>query len=133
TGLLNSRWLRDAGEGELEQARRSGQPLAVLLVDLDHFKEVNDSAGHVAGDTVLLAAARQLSAAVRAGDAAARLGGEEFLVILRDADAPGALRVAAAVRDRLTRVRLPAGCSISRLTASIGIAAFPEHGARLEA
>src|SRR5205807_9941088 len=78
-------------------------------------------------------AARQLSAAVRAGDAAARLGGEEFLVILRDADAPGALRVAAAVRDRLTRVRLPAGCSISRLTASIGIAAFPEHGARLEA
>jgi diguanylate cyclase (GGDEF)-like protein len=132
TGLLNSRWLRDAGEREVEQARRSGQPLAVLLVDLDHFKEVNDSAGHAAGDTVLLAAARQLSGAVRAGDAAARLGGEEFLVILRDADAQGALRVAAAVRDRLTRVRLPAGCSISRLTASIGIAAFPEHGDHLE-
>jgi GGDEF domain-containing protein len=99
TGLLNSRWLRDAGEREVEQARRSGQPLAVLLVDLDHFKEVNDSAGHAAGDTVLLAAARQLSGAVRAGDAAARLGGEEFLVILRDADAQGALRVAAGPAD----------------------------------
>ena len=131
TGLLNSRWLRDAGEREVAQSRRSGRPLAVVLLDLDHFKAVNDTGGHAAGDIVLQRVAHQLRSLVRRGDAAVRLGGEEFVLILRDTDEVGAIRVTDAVRQTLTRVRIPVACGIDSITASMGIALFPHHGDRM--
>jgi diguanylate cyclase (GGDEF)-like protein len=133
TGLYNSRWLREAGELEIADSRRRGMPLSVVLVDLDHFKSINDSGGHAAGDAVLQRVATELRRITRAGDAAVRLGGEEFILVLRDAEASGAERVAGDLRRALRNVPIPAACTgIDRVTASIGIASFPEQGSRLE-
>ncbi len=132
TGLLNSRWLRDVGERELAQSRRSGQPMAVLLLDLDKFKQINDAGGHGAGDLVLRRVAAALRGSIRSGDAAVRLGGEEFVVVLRDADAAGASRMADAFRSRLAAVRLPQSCMPrGPLTVSTGIAVLPTNGSVL--
>jgi diguanylate cyclase (GGDEF)-like protein len=132
TGLLNSRWLREVGERELAQSVRSGQSLAFLLLDLDRFKQINDSGGHSAGDLVLRRVGAALRGLIRAGDAAVRLGGEEFLLLLRDADASGAERVAAEFRDRLAALSLPRSClPRTTLTASTGIAVLPRNGIAL--
>ena len=133
TGLYNSRWLREAGELEIADCRRRGMPLSVVLVDLDHFKTINDSGGHAAGDAVLQRVAAELRRITRAGDAAVRLGGEEFILVLRDAESSGAARVAGDLRRALRNVPIPAACTgIDHVTASIGIASFPEQGSRLE-
>ncbi len=132
TGLLNSRWLREVGERELAQSQRSGQPMALLLLDLDKFKQINDAGGHGAGDLVLRRVAAALRGSIRSGDAAVRLGGEEFLIVLRDADAGGATRIADTFRARLAAVRLPQSCMPrGPLTASTGIAVFPDNGSAL--
>jgi diguanylate cyclase (GGDEF)-like protein len=108
-------------------------PLSVMLVDLDHFKSINDSGGHAAGDAVLQRVATELRRITRAGDAAVRLGGEEFILVLRDAESSGAARVAGDLRRALRNVPIPAACSgIEHVTASIGIASYPEQGSRLE-
>lgn len=131
TGLLNTRWLEEVGEREFAQSARSGEGIGVVLLDLDHFKAVNDSGGHAAGDQVLRDVARALRGVVRTGDAAVRLGGEEFLLLLRASDDRGALRVAEAVRDALLEVWAPTGAA-GMVTASLGVAVFPEHGATLD-
>jgi diguanylate cyclase (GGDEF)-like protein len=129
TGLLNSRWLREVGERELAQSLRNGQSLAILLLDLDRFKQINDSGGHSAGDLVLRRVGAALRGMVRAGDAAVRLGGEEFLLLLRDADAVGAERIATELRNRLGALSLPRSCLPRvKLTASTGIAIMPQNG-----
>jgi diguanylate cyclase (GGDEF)-like protein len=133
TGLYNSRWLREAGESEIAESRRRGMPLSVVLVDLDHFKAINDTGGHAAGDAVLQRVATELRRITRAGDSAVRLGGEEFILVLRDAEATGATRVAGELRRALRNVPIPVACTgINHITASIGIASFPEQGTRLE-
>jgi diguanylate cyclase (GGDEF)-like protein len=129
TGLLNSRWLREVGERELAQSVRSGQSLAILLLDLDRFKQINDSGGHSAGDLVLRRVGAALREMIRAGDAAVRLGGEEFLLLLRDADTVGAERIASELRNRLGALQLPRSCLPRvKLTASTGIAIMPNNG-----
>jgi len=132
TRLYNSRWLRDAGERDLARASRDSKPLALLLIDLDHFKQVNDGGGHAAGDLVLQRVAARLRATVRGADAVVRLGGEEFVTLLQDCDANGAAVVAEAIRVAIRDIALPEGCGLSRLTASIGIAAYPENAGTLE-
>jgi diguanylate cyclase (GGDEF)-like protein len=133
TGLFNSRWLRESGELEIADCRRRGMPLSVVLVDLDHFKAINDTGGHAAGDAVLQRVATELRRITRAGDSAVRLGGEEFILVLRDAESSGAARVAGDLRRALRNVPIPEGCAgIDHVTASIGIASFPEQGRRLE-
>ncbi len=133
TGLLNSRWLREVGEREVAQSLRSGQSLAILLLDLDRFKQINDSGGHSAGDLVLRRVAAALRGMIRSGDAAVRLGGEEFLLLLRDADVVGAERIAVEARDRLAALRLPRSClPRATLTVSTGIAVLPHHGTVLD-
>ena len=114
TGLYNSRWLREAGELEIADCRRRGMPLSVVLVDLDHFKTINDSGGHAAGDAVLQRVATELRRITRAGDAAVRLGGEEFILVLRDAESSGAARVAGDLRRALRNVPIPAACTRHR-------------------
>jgi diguanylate cyclase (GGDEF)-like protein len=129
TGLFNSRWLREAGEREIADCRRRGTALSIVLIDLDHFKKINDTGGHAAGDVVLQRVADELRRTTRAGDAAVRLGGEEFVLVLRDSDAAGAAGVASDLRQALTNVPIPSACiGIDQITASIGIASFPEHG-----
>jgi diguanylate cyclase (GGDEF)-like protein len=132
TGLYNSRWLRDAGERDIARAARDSQPLSLLLVDLDHFKTVNDSSGHAIGDVVLQRVAAQLRTSVRGADAVVRLGGEEFVVLLHDCSSDGAWIAAEAVRAAVRDVAMPEGCSLGGLTASIGISTYPAHGVTLD-
>ena len=132
TSLYNSRWLRDAGDRDIARAARDGKPLSLLLVDLDHFKAVNDSSGHAIGDVVLQRVAAQLRTTVRGADAVVRLGGEEFVVLLNECSADSAVIVADAVRGAIRDVAIPEGCSLEGLTASIGISTYPEHGRNLD-
>ena len=132
TGLYNSRWLRDTGERDIARAARDCKPLSLLLVDLDHFKTVNDSSGHAIGDVVLQRVAAQLRTTVRGTDAVVRIGGEEFVVLLHECSAEGAWIAAEAVRSAVRDVVMPDGCSLEGLTASIGIATYPAHGVTMD-
>ncbi|HYA00282.1 MAG TPA: diguanylate cyclase [Candidatus Binatia bacterium] len=132
TGLYNNRWLRDIAERDLASCIRDHTSLAILLLDTDHFKTVNDTTGHAAGDLVLQNLATRLRAAIRAEDAVVRYGGEEFVVLLRRCDAVGATGVAESLRAAVRQVSLPDGCPLSQLTASIGIAVYPQDGDNLD-
>jgi diguanylate cyclase (GGDEF)-like protein len=139
TGLWNYRYLRESLRREVERASRFGRMLTVLVLDLDHFKEVNDTYGHAAGDAVLIEFARRLRAGLREVDLAFRQGGEEFVVLLPETDAYGgaivAERLGAAIRDipvPIGRHRIDAAArTVVRdipISVSIGIAVYPEHG-----
>jgi two-component system cell cycle response regulator len=131
TGLWNYRYLRESLRREVERASRFGRTLTVLVLDLDHFKDVNDTYGHAAGDAVLVEFARRIRVGLREVDVAFRQGGEEFVVLLPETDAYGgtivAERLGAAVRDHRIRVESRGGEEVS-ISVSIGIAIYPEHG-----
>jgi diguanylate cyclase (GGDEF)-like protein len=131
TGLFNIRWWRDMGPRVMAQSLRTGSGVGILLMDLDHFKQINDSAGHAAGDSVLRSVARALRRVVRDSDYAVRYGGEEFLIVLTNSSAEGAMRVALALQAALSELRAPTS-AMRRVTASIGVAVFPDHGQELD-
>ncbi|HEX8582634.1 MAG TPA: diguanylate cyclase [Acidimicrobiales bacterium] len=122
TGLPNRRATTEALERAVAHSERSGEPLAVCLVDIDHFKSINDTYGHEAGDSVLAAVADALGLATRGEDLAGRWGGEEFLVVLSDADASGALAAAERIRTELGALHLSLPPDHRSLTVSIGVA-----------
>jgi diguanylate cyclase (GGDEF)-like protein len=128
TGLLNATaWQREA-DGEVARAQRAESPLALLLVDVDHFKSVNDSHGHLVGDEVLRALASELRQQVRESDVVGRFGGEEFTVLLPRTDAAGACRIAERLRSSASGLSVAAADARIRVTVSIGVAVFGEHG-----
>ncbi|MDG4833491.1 diguanylate cyclase [Solwaraspora sp. WMMD1047] len=135
TGLWNYRYLTESVRREVERASRFGRMLSVLALDLDRFKGVNDSYGHAAGDAVLAEFARRIRNLVREVDLAFRRGGEEFVVLLPETDAPGAATVAerlgATIRDTPITVDAEVGPAGERrrisVTVSIGIAVYPDH------
>jgi diguanylate cyclase (GGDEF)-like protein len=132
TGLLNARtWEREAA-GAVARAVRSGAPLAVAVLDLDWFKSVNDTYGHLFGDEVLRQIGRCLPGALREYDLAGRFGGEEFVVLLPQTRAVDAFRAADRVRSRIASLplRAPDG-ELVRVTASVGVAAL-DAGSRRE-
>jgi len=118
TGLGNRRGGQRALEQMAARAYRSGSPLGVVTFDLDHFKSINDRHGHEAGDRVLAAVGEYVGDALRLGDVAARVGGDEFLLLLPDTDAAGAIAVAEKVRLGLAGLSL-AGLPTA-VTASLG-------------
>ena len=124
TGLYNRRYAMPRLDRLLRAARATRQPLAVLALDLDRFKGINDSLGHAAGDSVLVEVARRLGEAVRPRDLVARSGGEEFWIALPDTDAARAQHIAQALRQRVRSnpVPLPDRGAPVRVTISIGIA-----------
>ena len=126
THLLNRRGFRDVFDLELERSRRSGRPCALLLGDLDHFKRVNDLLGHPAGDVRLRKFARLLTAGKRRIDAAARMGGEEFALLLPETDEHGAYVIAERLRHAVRDAFAPDQLAV---TVSFGVAAYPTHGA----
>jgi len=123
TGLLNAvAWEREAAT-ELAAARRSSQPAAVLLVDIDHFKRVNDTYGHLVGDDVLRGVADALRAQVRdSHDLVCRFGGEEFALLLPGLDAAEAPRAAERLRERVAKVITVTDRALVQVTVSVGIA-----------
>ena len=128
TGLPSRNLLNDRITQALAHARRSEQPVAVLFLDLDGFKFINDSLGHTVGDELLKAVAGRLADAIRDGDTVARLGGDEFVVVLLDiADAGDAEIVAQGILRSLVKPILADGQSL-HVTASIGVSVFPQDG-----
>jgi two-component system cell cycle response regulator len=130
TGLANRREYDRILSEEEERARRFGHPLALVIVDLDRFKAVNDSHGHGAGDAVLREAARRVAASIRTVDRAARIGGEEFALILVQTDGAAALEVARRAIVAVGRGPIDAGGGLMlKVTASAGVAELPADGA----
>lgn len=128
TRLLNRRYLPSVLTREMALARRSGVPFALLLLDLDNFKKINDSHGHAAGDLVLQQAADLVSSSVRAGDFVFRYGGEEMLVVLVEIDKDQALQVAETIRGKFDAESFRVGESQTiNVTTSIGIATYNGH------
>lgn len=128
TGLLNAAaWQREA-DTDILRAIHTGEPLAVLVADIDHFKIVNDTYGHLVGDQVLAQVADTLRQQVRASDLTGRFGGEEFVVLLPGADTLEASRVAERLRIRVGRMAVPADDALVSVTISVGVAVLRDHG-----
>lgn len=131
TNLFNRRRFSEELEQVLSRAERYRHPGALLFFDLDRFKYINDTSGHQAGDTLLKMVASMLAQTIRADDITGRLGGDEFAIILPEINANGAIEVAKKVLDQLGNAQLTINNRTHKISASIGIALFPEHGANI--
>jgi diguanylate cyclase (GGDEF)-like protein len=133
TGLWNYRYFTMTVVKEIERSARFGRPLALLMLDLDHFKKVNDTLGHQRGDAVLVELAARLRAEVREVDTVARYGGEELVVILPETDEAGAAQAAERICDAVRRTPFggPGEAPVA-VTVSVGAAVIPAHGADAE-
>src|SRR6266481_6322902 len=125
TGCYNRRSFEMQFDREMKVAKRQHQPLSLIMLDLDRFKQLNDSAGHDAGDAALRQMAECFKQELRGVDSAARFGGDEFALILPQADSDGAQIVAERLRESIAKIEIP---GFGKLSASIGIATFPLHG-----
>ena len=132
TGLPNRLLLTDRCANALRMAQRAQGSVALMFLDLDHFKTINDSLGHRVGDAVLVQLAARLRALVREQDTVARLGGDEFVILLPDTDAEGAARVAAKLLQLAQSPVMVEGHELT-ITPSIGIAMYPKDGLDLDA
>jgi diguanylate cyclase (GGDEF)-like protein len=130
TGLPNKRAVTDAMKRLFAQASTTTSPLGLLLIDLDHFKQINDEWGHPVGDQVLANVGAVLQSVLRARDFAGRNGGEEFAVLLPDTGVPAALEIAERIRAAVAEISLP-GADVS-VTASLGVVGFPDHATTLD-
>jgi diguanylate cyclase (GGDEF)-like protein/PAS domain S-box-containing protein len=128
TDLFNRRYLDETFERELARASREGYPVCVIMLDIDHFKKVNDTYGHEAGDTVLKALATTLSTHNRRGDFVCRFGGEEFVVVMPNIPVDTAYKRAEDLRKALNSLQVPYGQFHLNITISMGIACYPSNG-----
>jgi diguanylate cyclase (GGDEF)-like protein/PAS domain S-box-containing protein len=129
TGLYNRRYLEEVLAREVRRAARGAQSLGIIMIDLDHFKNFNDTYGHDAGDAVLRETGSALAKSIRAEDFVCRFGGEEFVVILPTADLEATSARAERLRVKMRELTvLHQGKSMGMLTISVGVAVFPEHG-----
>ncbi len=126
TGLLNRRTLMERLKGEWVRCQRYKRPLALVLLDIDFFKLVNDRLGHGVGDEVLVSIARVIERSVRGVDSVGRLGGDEFLLILPETSPAGAMEVASRLGQRGREIAIPLSASPLTVTFSLGVAGWPE-------
>jgi diguanylate cyclase (GGDEF)-like protein len=133
TGLLNVRGFALSANRLFAQAARHGRAAAVLMIDSDNLKSVNDAHGHAAGNELLRELARAIQAELRFTDVSARYGGDEFIVLLPDTPAKGAMEVAERIRARIASLLLPINGTSLSASVSIGIACYPEDGGTLDA
>jgi len=132
TQVLNARAYYAACEQQIAQCTRSDLPYSVLFIDLDHFKAVNDTHGHAAGDEVLRVVACTLSRSLRSSDLLGRIGGEEFSIFLTDTPLSGALQLAEALRIEVEACRPQLENNPLRITASIGVATRSPNAQTME-
>ncbi|MGC9503060.1 PAS domain S-box protein [Baaleninema sp.] len=129
TGLFNRRYMEESLEQYVHRAGRYGQTLGVVMLDVDRFKQFNDTFGHNAGDLVLQAVGQLLRDNVRGSDIACRYGGEELTLILPDATLEDTVKRAEEIRESIERLELwDRGQRLGQITASLGVASFPQHG-----
>ncbi|WP_269790551.1 diguanylate cyclase [Stenotrophomonas sp. Iso1] len=129
TGLYNRRYLEESLAREIARCGRRDFPLSVLMLDVDHFKQFNDTHGHGGGDALLAAVGQLLSSRLRGEDIACRYGGEEFTVILPESDRASALRYAEELRIALSQMSVPfSGKTLPPITVSLGVATYPIDG-----
>lgn len=133
TNLFNRRYLEETLDRELARAARENYPICIIMMDLDHFKKINDSYGHEAGDHVLRALANTLSEQSRRGDFACRYGGEEFVIVMPNINKHIAYERARKLRQYLNSLGIPYERHILTTTISMGIACFPKNGETREA
>jgi diguanylate cyclase (GGDEF)-like protein len=134
TGLFNRRYMEEALALELHRSRRNAAQLAVIMVDIDHFKQFNDNFGHDGGDAVLRALGKFLRKHVRGSDIACRYGGEEFMLILSPSTSEGALARAEKIRAAAAQLGVShAGKDLGAITLSLGVAVFPDHASEAAA
>jgi diguanylate cyclase (GGDEF)-like protein len=133
TGLLNRRAIEYLLDREDQRLQRFGDPFSVLLVDIDHFKRINDRLGHAAGDAVLCAVSRTLQAKAREVDRVARYGGEEFCILLPHTVDEGATQAAERLREAVNQIDIPWGDEHIAVSISTGLACATEPGEKLQA
>jgi diguanylate cyclase (GGDEF)-like protein len=129
TGLYNRWYVLEKIESEINRSLRHGSPMALMMLDLDHFKSVNDTYGHVAGDQVLQSVARLLKESCRVYDVPGRYGGEEFCLLLPETTLRSTPKVAERIRQRLEMTEMPVSGASLVVTASIGIAGIDNESA----
>jgi diguanylate cyclase (GGDEF)-like protein/PAS domain S-box-containing protein len=130
TGLYNRRHMEESLERELRRASRTGRSIGIVLVDIDHFKRINDTHGHEAGDKMLKAVGQFLQSRMREEDLACRYGGEEFVFVLPEASLEATRQRAERLREEVKGLRVQhRGRDLESVSVSLGVAVFPEHGA----
>jgi diguanylate cyclase (GGDEF)-like protein len=133
TGLYTRQYIDERLAQEIERAKRYQRPFSILMVDLDHFKQVNDTFGHTTGDLVLQIVADILTEELRDSDIAGRLGGEEFIIILGETELDGAINFAERIREEIESKEIVKDNKIIKVTASIGLACYKlSHKERVE-
>jgi len=133
TGLFNRRYMEESLERELRRGVRNNELVALLMIDIDHFKQFNDTFGHQAGDTLLREFGTFLRQRTRGQDVACRFGGEEFVIILTASSLDGASQRAELLREELKQLVVQhVGQVLGALSISIGVSAFPNHGSSAE-
>jgi diguanylate cyclase (GGDEF)-like protein/PAS domain S-box-containing protein len=133
TELYNRRYMEEALNQQLSRVTRQLHPLGLIMIDIDHFKNFNDTHGHAAGDALLRELGRLLQSHIRGGDVACRYGGEEFLLIMPDASLEAAHQRAVLLQQEAKKLRVQdAGQSLDGITLSLGVAIYPEHGRSID-
>ncbi|MBZ4688662.1 MAG: hypothetical protein PWQ96_2098, partial [Clostridia bacterium] len=121
TNAYNRRFFRQKLEEEIERAKRNGSKFSLIMLDIDHFKSINDRFGHNAGDLVLKSVTEMIKNRIRKIDTLARWGGEEFVILLPDTTVNNAARLAEELREKLSQMDIP---GVGRVTASFGVAEY---------
>lgn len=129
TGLFNRRYMDETLEREIRRAERAGFPVGIIMLDIDHFKKLNDKFGHAAGDVVLQEIASLMKAKIRYADIVCRYGGEEIVIVMPEASLHATLQRAEVLREEVKNLDLTyENQALGKITISLGVAIFPDHG-----
>ncbi len=132
TGVWNRRYFLNIAEQETQRSRRYNRPLSVLMIDIDHFKKVNDTYGHVVGDEVLIMMTETVIHYLRNVDVLGRFGGEEFVALLPETDSKAALITGERIRENIEQITIPVEGKLVSITVSIGVSSYQLGDANID-